>query len=335
MRNSRPRVLSRKKTQAATGTMLKRNTFVRRNRGASSPVLLQFVVLSVVFFICIIGIVAFVHFSSVKSDASTETIQRQIAAVEGYVDVLVPVQTIPAGVALTPEMFKVDRKVESSLPLDAPRTFEDIRGQYTRGVLLGNQAINIDYLTTLQPVNALTASIPAGHRAIAITVDATSSVEGWAQPGARVDVIWVTAYSGRRTASVVASNAKVLSANRKIEGGGNGLQRNGGAAKGVERPKPEEGIPATVTLLLSAHDAMRVRLAALNGRLSLVLRGTEDTGVVGHSMPIGEGVLYNGLNQGQMPTQPRNLVDVTVKDPSTGAQEKLTFENGQRVYNKK
>jgi Flp pilus assembly protein CpaB len=296
----------------------------------------QFVVLSVVFFICIIGVVAFVHFSSVKSDASTETIQNQVVAAEGYVDVLVPIQTIPAGVALKPEQFKVDKKSEGLVTNEAPRTFEDIRGQYTRGVLLANQPINTDYLTMLQPVNALTASIPAGHRAIAISVDATSSVEGWAQPGARVDVIWVTSYSGRRTASVVAANAKVLSANRRIEGSGVTIQRNGGGAgKGNEKPKQEEVIPATVTLLLSAHDAMRVRLAALHGRLSLVLRGTDDAGVVGNSMPIGEGVLYSGVNQGQMPAKPRNLVDVTVKDPTTGAQEKLVFENGQRVDSKK
>jgi Flp pilus assembly protein CpaB len=315
--------------------MLKRSTFGRQQRGVSSSVLLQFVVLSVVFFVCIIGVVAFVHLSSSKSDASTETIQTQVSAAEGYVEVLVPVQTIPAGVALKPEMFKVDRKIESLVSSDTPRSFEEIRGQYTRGVLLANQVINIDYLTTLQPVNALTASIPAGHRAIAISVDATSAVEGWAQAGARVDVIWVTSYSGRRTVSVVASNAKVLSANRKIEGTSSASQRNGGGGRGNEKPKQEEVIPATVTLLLSAHDAMRVRLAALHGRLSLGLRGTEDSGVVENAKPLGEGVLFKDINQNQMPAQPRNFVDVTVKDPTTGAQEKLIFENGQRVYNQK
>lgn len=329
--------LSGEKARAAMGTMLKRNTFVRRHKAGSSPVLLQFVVLSVVFFICIIGVVAFVHFSSVKSDASTEAIEKQVASVEGYIDILVPIQTIPAGVALKPEMFKIDKKSETLVTTESPRTFEDVRGQYTRGVLLANQPVNIDYLTSLQPVNALTASIPAGHRAIAIAIDATGAVEGWAQAGARVDVIWVTGYSGRRTSSVIASNVKILSANRRIEGFGATPQRNSsGSAKGAEKPKQDDGgIPATVTLLLTAHDAMRVRLAALHGRLSLSLRGTDDAGAVGNSMPIGEGVLYGGMNQSQMPNQPRNLVDVTVKDPTTGTQEKLTFENGQRVDKKK
>lgn len=315
--------------------MFKRNTFVRRQRGGSNTVLVQFIVLSVVFFVCIIGVVAFVHFSSVQSDASTEAIQNQVAVSEGYLEVLVPAQTIPAGVALTPQMFRTDKKLEASVPADAPRSFEDIRGQYTKGVLLANQAINIEYLTNLQPVNALTASIPAGYRAIAIAVDATSSVEGWAQAGARVDVIWVTAFSGRKTASVIASNAKVLSANRRIEGAALVNQRNGSGGKGNDKQKPDEGIPPTVTLLLSARDSMRVRLAALHGRLSLVLRGIDDAGMIEQTMPIGEGSLYSGMNPGQMPAKPRNLVSVTVKDRTTGAEENLIFENGQRVDNKK
>ncbi len=309
--------------------MFKRNNFVRRQKAGIPAVLVQFVALSVVLFICIIGVVAFVHFSSGSSDAATDATQAQLVDLNNYEDVLVPVQTIPAGMALSPEMFRHEKKLRAAISADTPRVFEDIQGHFTKGVLLASQPINLEYLTTLQPINALTATIPAGYRAIAIAVDATSSVEGWAQPGARVDVIWVTSYAGRRTASVIASNAKVLSANRRVEG----AVRPERAVNGKSRN--EEVIPPTVTLLLTARDSMRVRLAALHGRLSLVLRGADDAGSVGSNMPIGERELYSVVNQEQLPQAVRNLISVTVKDRKTGAQENLIFENGQLVENKK
>ena len=146
-----------------------------------------------------------------------------------------------------------------------------------------------------------------------------------------MDVIWVTSFTGRRTASVIAPNAKVLSANRRVEGAAATAPR--GPTVQRQKKADESGIPATVTLLLTSRDAMRVRLAALHGRLSLVLRGVDDSGMVGSTVPIGEGSLYSGLNEQEAP-RPRNLVTVTVKDKKTGEQENLIFENGERVDKK-
>jgi pilus assembly protein CpaB len=200
---------------------------------------------------------------------------------------------------------------------DTIRDFDDIKGLYSRGVLVAEQPVHRDFLTSLQPVNALTASIPAGYRAIAISVDAISSVEGWAQPGARVDVIWVTRDLGSQMAYAIAPNAKVLSANKKAEGAR------------VDSKNSDSEVPTTVTLLLSVRDAMRVRLASLNGRLALVLRGSDDAGLAKMSGPIGEGALFN-VGRGVQP-QNRNLVSVKVRDRRTGKEELLTFEDGERV----
>lgn len=301
--------------------MFQRNNFVRVRRRPET-VLLQFVLLSVIFFVSIIGVVAFMHFSSPPSGAATQT-EPTTAVVEaaGQVDLIVPTDNIVPGVALEPTMFRRDKRSEEVVGPEIVRDFEEVRGLYTKGLLIANQPINRDLLTSLQPVNALTASIPTGYRAIAITVDATSSVEGWAQPGARVDVFWVTTLTGRRTVSMVAANAKVLSANSKTEAS----QQQRDPAKAAA-----EEIPNTVTLLLSNKDALRVRLASLHGRLSLVLRGSEDSGAVASSNPIPESALYSTSNLPVM-EQARNLVTVKVKDRSTGKEEDLTFENGERV----
>jgi Flp pilus assembly protein CpaB len=136
--------------------------------------------------------------------------------------------------------------------------------------------------------------------------------------------VWVTEYTGRNTASVIAHNAKVLSANRRTEA------LRGGARKSQNSAGKDEGIPPTVTLLLSMQDTMKVRLAALHGKLSLVLRGAEDTGGIASSGSIHEASLYGDINEGQVAPQ-RKITVVTVKDPASGKVEELKFERGYRI----
>jgi pilus assembly protein CpaB len=257
------------------------------------------------------------HLSSGPSKANTPVVAHPKVIDDGMIDIIVPVQSVPPGTTLDSKMFRHVRKPELIVGADIIRDFEEIKGLYSKGMLVADQPIHRDFLTSLQPVNALTASIPKGYRAIAIAVDATSSVEGWAQPGARVDVIWVTKDFGLQMAYVIAPNAKVLSANKKAEGA-----RVDGQDRSAE-------VPTTVTLLLSVRDAMRVRLAALNGRLALVLRGidSDDHKPTG---PISEGALFNLANKGLV-VKDRNVVDVKVRDRRTGKVETLKFEDGLRV----
>ena len=262
------------------------------------------------------GVALSLHLSSQPGVAKTVVPQERVID-PGMVEIIVPLESIPPGATLEPKMFHRVKKPDLVVGPDTIRDFDDIKGLYSRGVLVAEQPVHRDFLTSLQPVNALTASIPAGYRAIAISVDAISSVEGWAQPGARVDVIWVTRDLGSQMAYAIAPNAKVLSANKKAEGAR------------VDSKNSDSEVPTTVTLLLSVRDAMRVRLASLNGRLALVLRGSDDAGLAKMSGPIGEGALFN-VGRGVQP-QNRNLVSVKVRDRRTGKEELLTFEDGERV----
>lgn len=298
--------------------MFQNNSFVRVRRRGAETMLLQFVLLASLFFFSLIGVVAFMHFSNPQPKPSQASVATTDAS---SIEILVPIENVEAGVALEASMFRRDQRPAAVVGPEVIRNVDEVQGLYSRGVLVAGQPIHKDFLTNLQPVNALTASIPTGYRAIALQVDATSSVEGWAQPGARVDVFWITEYTGKRTASIIAPNAKVLSANRKTEGADNNDPRT--AAQ-------DKQIPSTVTLLLTTRDSLRVRLASLHGRLSLVLRGSQDAGAAASGAPINEGNLYSAINHGPAPA-PRNLVTVKVKDRANGTEEQLTFENGQRV----
>jgi pilus assembly protein CpaB len=269
----------------------------------------------------VVGLALTLHLSSAPSKANTAVGAPKKAIDDGMIDIIVPLQSVAPGATLEPKMFHRVRKPEIVVGADIIRDFEEIKGLYSKGMLVAQQPIHRDFLTSLQPVNALTASIPKGYRAIAISVNATSSVEGWAQPGARVDVIWVTKEFGTQMAYVIAPNAKVLSANKRAEGA---------RVEGKENQKDKGAeVPSTVTLLLSVRDAMRVRLAALNGRLALVLRGI-DSDNNKPAGPISEGSLFNVGSKVVMPND-RNVVDVKVRDRRTGKVETLKFEDGLRV----
>lgn len=297
--------------------MLGSGTYNRnRRRGGTSSTKVAAIGAGVVAAVVVIA--ALLHLSSGPSNARNVPANVQQQPIDdGMIQIIVPLDSIAPGSTLEPSMFHRVRKPEIIVGPDIIRDFEEIKGLYSRGVLVAEQPVHRDFLTSLQPVNALTASIPNGYRAIAISVDATSSVEGWAQPGARVDVIWVTKDFGSQMAYVVAPNAKVLSANKKAEGAR------------LDAKNSEVEVPSTVTLLLSVRDAMRVRLAALNGRLALVLRGV-DSETSKPGSPISQGALFN-VGPKPVITNGRNIVDVKVRDRRTGKVENLKFEDGQRV----
>lgn len=299
--------------------MFGNRNFVRVRRRTPETIVIQFVLLAGACFICLVGVVAFMHFSSSEGVAATANVPNANDIPADTINVIVPIENIQPGTALEPQMFRYDRRPMVIVGPEIVREVEETKNLFTKGLLVANQPVNRDLLTSLQPINVLTASIPPGYRALSIRVDAVASVTGWAQPGARVDIVWVSENLARKTAAVIAANAKVLSANRQTEHS---------AEDG--KSKEEIQIPSTVTLLLPHREAMKVRLASLNGRLSLVLRGTVDPGAIQASpLTMREENMYSGQTSPE-PGQ-RDLTTVIVTEPQSGKREKYLFEGGNRV----
>jgi pilus assembly protein CpaB len=194
------------------------------------------------------------------------------------VDVLVPVREIDAGVALEPSMFRKESRPQVGVSPRVVRDFEEIRNQFARSLVVPGQPLHRDYITSVRPTNAITANIPEGHRAVTISVDARSAVEGWVRPGAKVDVVWASSIRGQPGVTVIVQNAHVLSAERQTD----------------TKTQPGAPVPSTVTLLVSAEDAAKIQLAQTTGSLTLQLRGDNDPGKgrAGGSITISD--LYGG-----------------------------------------
>ncbi len=184
------------------------------------------------------------------------------------IEVLVPSQDIEAGREIDASLFKREKRPQIAVDSRVVRTLDEIRGTFARSLIVKGQPLLRDYITTVRPSSQITARIPKGFRAVTISVDAKSSVEGWARPGAKVDVMWISREAG---ANIIVQNAEVLSAERQTDNKTEGENKAGAP------------VPSTVTLLVSAEDAAKIQLAQNNGQLSLNLRGDSDTTTTGGS----------------------------------------------------
>jgi Flp pilus assembly protein CpaB len=113
--------------------------------------------------------------------------------------------------------------------------------------------------------NAVVDGIPDGMRAITVRVDAESAVEGWARSGNFVDVIVLR----QSKKSGVGIEAKVIAENVRILSAGRSTEPLAGQASAPSAP-------ATVTLLTTQEDALKVKTAASVGKLTFSLRGFDD-----------------------------------------------------------
>lgn len=229
-------------------------------------------------------------------------------------NVLVPVQTIEAGTELEPTFFRIERRPKISIPGQVVNEFELIQGKYAKSLIVANQPLYQDYITTQKPVNAITAMIPLGYRAVTISVDVRTGIEGWARPGARVDVVWNTTIRSKPAVSVIVENAKVLSASRTTEDS---------PAANNEAPVPSE-----LTLLVPIQDANKIILAQKSGTLSLSLRGDSEPGLSDGGAPItvddllgtGRPVVHREINE--------NIIKI--KD-NNGEYEEFIMRQGRLV----
>jgi len=136
------------------------------------------------------------------------------------IDVLVAVDRIEAGYPLEPSMFRKEARPVISVPPSAVTDFAQIKGFFASSYIAAGQPLLGEFITSKRPVNQIQPNIPEGYRAVALSVDATTSVEGWARPGAKVDVVLASNINQKPAVTVIVQNAKVLSADRSVAGDG-------------------------------------------------------------------------------------------------------------------
>lgn len=194
--------------------------------------------------------------------------------------VLVASEDIQAGERLTPVLFKSETRATESGATQLISDFESLKGRFAATTVRKGSVLTVSDLSdTSVPGGRITQVIPEGFRAVTIPVDPLSGVEGWAVPGARVDVVWSSEHRGRPIVTTIVENAKVLSAERTTE------------TANTKNSQAASSAPKFVTLLVTIKDSQKIQLGRGSGTLSLSLRGDGDRELSGHETITMENLL--------------------------------------------
>jgi len=195
--------------------------------------------------------------------------------------VLVASDDIQAGERLNPSLFQLETRPVESDATNLIGDTDSIIGRFAAAPVRRGSIITVSDLSeTSVPGGRITQVIPEGFRAVTIPVDPLSGVEGWAVPGARVDVVWSSEHRGRPIVTTIVENAKVISAERSTE-----------TANSSNQAKAMSNVPKFVTLLVTIKDAQKIQLGRGSGTLSLNLRGDGDRELSGHETLTMENLL--------------------------------------------
>ena len=176
--------------------------------------------------------------------------------------VVVAAKALPVGALVGPNDVRVAAWPRKSPLPGGFATPEEVVGRGLLAPVLENEPITTAKLAAKEAGAGLAPTIPLGMRAISVKVNEVVGVAGFVVPGAHVDVLATVNRDQDATTRTVVSNLTVLAAGTRYD---------------QEQAKDGQAIPTTVvTLLATPEDSERVTLAAMDGRLLLVLRNPLD-----------------------------------------------------------
>ena len=192
------------------------------------------------------------------------------------VDVLVAAADIPMGQSLKAGDLRWQSWPADTVPTgvmrrnETPTGLEQSTGSLARAAILNGEPIRRERLIKTDGTGFMSAVLPAGSRAVAISIDnrGSTSAGGFILPNDRVDIIrtYRDEESSRSGGADVHSSETILSNIRVLAIGQNVQERNG------EKVVTGE----TATLELTPGQAELVTLGQKTGQLSLVLRSLAD-----------------------------------------------------------
>lgn len=205
-------------------------------------------------------------FRSANAKASlSQEVSEQIPAAVGSIGLYTSNTYIRAGTLLSQVRLSEELWPRSSIPEGALRNVNELQGYYAAVDIPPGVPLQRSHLTKEQRL--ITLPITPGMRAVTIEINSQSSVEGWARPGTRVDVV-LTYLSGEElTSKVIVQNARVLS----YGGDATSISDQYGSF-GSKRVKAG----STITLEVSPGDALKIQTSRQLGSLSLLMRAPED-----------------------------------------------------------
>lgn len=216
----------------------------------------------------LIAVVALLIYSNTVVQAREDHVAQPAADTEiafGTVVLIAPTVRVPKGSKITAEFLREINWPRDQVPEGAVRTLADAEGMYANVPLPANQPVLRNNIGSTPPSFGIGELLPAGHRAVTIEVNAITGIEGWATPGAHVDVFltYLDPKEQVYKTRVAVEDAVVLS--------------YGGQATKIEKNDLDKpNISSTVTLAVQFDDSLKIQTATAVGKITLALRNSTD-----------------------------------------------------------
>jgi pilus assembly protein CpaB len=220
----------------------------------------------------------------------------QAASGPRLVNVVLADRDVAAGEQLDADAVAMSEIVADSAPKATFSDTNDVVGRVAIAPMVRGQAIVESLLAPKGSAAGLQAIIPPGMRAVTLDVNEVSGVAGYITPGCRVDILQTVRSedpNSQLSSRCLVQNVQVTAV---------GVHQTAGQVA-------TDGLPHSVTLLVTPRQAELIELASSSGRPRLVLRSERD-----NQMPDVRPVTLTDLTGG---SAPRSVTPtpVAVRDP--------------------
>ena len=212
-----------------------------------------------------------------RSEARSPAVQevessRMARPAIGTITLLAPERNVAPGTKLSAIPLREVYWPRNQVPEGAIRDRAEIASLYSKTRLPQGLPLIRANLTA----QASRGSLPvrSGYRAITINVDETSGIDGFSEPGTRVDVLLTHVKDSIKKTDIIVQNARILSTNGRTEAAMAAAGVPGARNLAAAAPAARRG---TVTLEVIPEDALTIQTARSMGRLGLMMRSFDDS----------------------------------------------------------
>jgi pilus assembly protein CpaB len=188
----------------------------------------------------------------------------QAQAAEEKLPVVVASRDVTFGTKLGPEHLRVVQYPKDALPKGYYSSPDSVLSRSTRVFVMQGEAILASKLSSVG--GGLSLRIPDNMRAISLSVNEITGVNGFVLPGDRVDVLVTVDYvdgTNNSVTKIILQNVEVLASGSK-----------------TETKQNQQITTQTMTLLVDPKGAEMVALGQHQGHVHVVLRNPEDAKIV-------------------------------------------------------
>ena len=194
--------------------------------------------------------------------------KSRVAQTTQRVWVVVTTRPIAARTLIEPAAVKAMALPAGTLPTNCATSLDEVVGQVAVASLAQGEPVPRKAIMPRDASLGLSFAVPAGMRAVAVSLDPISGVAGFLKPGDRVDVIATFTTEQLKVTRTVLQDVALLAM-------GSEVRATGDTPPTAEKDAAPKNQPNAI-LVVTPAQAEKLILAEVDGRLRLTLRSVED-----------------------------------------------------------